>query len=214
MCECDAVSRPFRFVRRERRLLVVCKTSASHSSQFFDLATAPESRSGRRAQGPKARSVSPLSPFALALCCCCVDVLRWLFPQNQSTGPSGAPAPSSRAVSPHSANARPELARRTPLDVDKLRSYIEDKVEGFKIDSEVFQFSFGQSCALCSFPTSSRNPAHAHKPARSLATQEPDVPPHGQQRQTLRRPHPPARPAHFQDRTRHRPRVPDPRCAR
>ncbi|BGO93593.1 hypothetical protein NBRC10512_004139 [Rhodotorula toruloides] len=34
---------------------------------------------------------------------------------------------------------------RTPLDVDKLRAYIEDKVKGFKIDSEVFQFSFGQS---------------------------------------------------------------------
>lgn len=39
--------------------------------------------------------------------------------------------------------------------MDKLRAYIEDKVKGFKIDSEVFQFSFGQSCVRSLFPTSS-----------------------------------------------------------
>ncbi|GAA5891281.1 hypothetical protein JCM8208_002570 [Rhodotorula glutinis] len=34
---------------------------------------------------------------------------------------------------------------RTPLDVDKLRAYIEQQVKGFKIDPTVYQFSFGQS---------------------------------------------------------------------
>ncbi|BGP50409.1 hypothetical protein JCM10450v2_006328 [Rhodotorula kratochvilovae] len=34
---------------------------------------------------------------------------------------------------------------RTPLDVDKLRTYIEAQVKGFKIDPTVYQFSFGQS---------------------------------------------------------------------
>ncbi|EGU11552.1 hypothetical protein RTG_02326 [Rhodotorula toruloides ATCC 204091] len=70
---------------------------------------------------------------------------RWLFPQRQSTDPSGAhsvvPALRRSPLIEH----RLENARRTPLNVDKLRAYIEDKVKGFKIDSEVFQFSFGQS---------------------------------------------------------------------
>ncbi|GAA6046987.1 hypothetical protein JCM3770_003465 [Rhodotorula araucariae] len=34
---------------------------------------------------------------------------------------------------------------RTPLDVEKLRTYIEAQVKGFKIDPTVYQFSFGQS---------------------------------------------------------------------
>ncbi|GAA6003946.1 hypothetical protein JCM10207_006479 [Rhodosporidiobolus poonsookiae] len=34
---------------------------------------------------------------------------------------------------------------RTPLDVQKLKRYIEAKVEGFKLEHDVYQFSFGQS---------------------------------------------------------------------
>ncbi|GAA5999167.1 hypothetical protein JCM5350_001533 [Sporobolomyces pararoseus] len=34
---------------------------------------------------------------------------------------------------------------RTPLDVPKLKAYVESKVQGFKLSEPVYQFSFGQS---------------------------------------------------------------------
>lgn len=50
----------------------------------------------------------------------------------------------------------------TELDVEKLCSYIEKQVKGFKLERTVYQFSFGQSCAFFStLSLSSRNgPAH------------------------------------------------------
>lgn len=45
------------------------------------------------------------------------------------------------------------LFERTPLDVPKLRAYVEGKVKGFQLQEPVYQFSFGQSYA---FPLSLR----------------------------------------------------------
>lgn len=53
----------------------------------------------------------------------------------------------------------------TPLDVDKLRSYIEAQVKGFKIDPTVYQFSFGQSC-VTRLPSSPFAPSPPRSPAR------------------------------------------------
>lgn len=43
-------------------------------------------------------------------------------------------------------------AYSTELDVEKLCSYIEQQVKGFKLDRTVYQFSFGQSCARVPSP--------------------------------------------------------------
>lgn len=40
---------------------------------------------------------------------------------------------------------------RTPLDVPKLRAYVEGKVKGFQLQEPVYQFSFGQSSVLSRF---------------------------------------------------------------